>query len=426
MISLCTVFYSKLCLKALILSDCHLTMRFTVIGRKIMKFLLSSLALILLVAGCAGKKIEPIPPIEPVEPVAQAQDVLAEVPWEALDGWLFDRPAAALETFQKSCRAVGKRSTWREVCALAQQVDPVTDSLARKFFEENFQPYQVREEDGDEVGLVTGYYAPEIEGRRQPDAEFRYPIYRQPDDLLIVDLAEVYPELGRYRLRGRLEGNRVVPYFQRSDIDNGDNPLAGNELFWVKDPVDLFFLHIQGSGRIRLPDGELVMVNYANQNGHPYRSIGKLLLERKAMTRDQMSMANIRRWVAAHPQDGQRLLAENPSYVFFRELDNKYTSPLGALGIPLTALRSLAVDPRNIPLGAPVFMSTTYPGTDLPLQQLMIAQDTGGAIKGRVRADFFWGMGADAGAVAGKMKEDCRLWVLLPKEDLLSIGQAQR
>ena len=157
------------------------------------------------------------------------------------------------------------------------------------------------------------------------------------------------------------------------------------------------------------------MVNYANQNGHPYRSIGKLLLERDEMTREQMSMQNIRKWVAGNPDAGRQLLAENPSYVFFRELPAEVQSPPGALGVPLTALRSLAVDPRTIPLGAPVFLSTTFPGTDFPLKQLMVAQDTGGAIKGEVRADFFWGMGNDAGKIAGKMKQVGRLWALLPK-----------
>jgi membrane-bound lytic murein transglycosylase A len=217
------------------------------------------------------------------------------------------------------------------------------------------------------------------------------------------------------RLRGRLEGNRVVPYFDRAEIDNGGQPLAGNELFWVEDPVELFFLHIQGSGRIRLENGELVMVNYANQNGHLYKSIGKLLLERDAMTRAQMSMQNIRLWVEQNPEAGRKLLDENPSYVFFRELEPGVESPPGALGVPLTAERSIAVDRRTIPLGAPVFLSTTWPSSEQPLRRLMVAQDTGGAIKGQVRADFFWGMGDEAGALAGRMKQSGRMWVFLPR-----------
>lgn len=359
-------------------------------------------------AGCMVKPV-------PVPPTSVTYETLKPVGWEAVDGWLLDQPAAALDAFQKSCGAVGKRQQWQYVCAEAKTILSNEEQVVREFFEQFFQPYLVQNEDGKSEGLITGYYGPELAGSRIRTDEYQYPIYRQPDDLLIIDLDEVYPELGQYRLRGRIDGNRVVPYFERVEIDNGHNPLAGQELFWVKDPVELFFLHIQGSGRIRLTNGEKVMVNYANQNGHPYRSIGKLLLDRNAMTRDQMSMQNIRRWVEQNPESGKQLLAENPSYVFFRELPSEYQSPPGALGVPLTALRSLAVDPRAIPLGAPVFLSTTFPGTDYPLQQLMVAQDTGGAIKGRVRADFFWGMGDDAGKIAGKMKQEGRLWVLLPK-----------
>ncbi len=370
--------------------------------------------LIIIISGCVSK------PPQVVKPPIVKVESLSPVNWDQVDGWQLDRPAAALEAFQKSCRAIGKRERWQQVCSEAVAISPVGHLVARGYFERFFQPYQVRNEDGSSDGMITGYYGPELLGSRMPTDEYKYPLYSQPDSMLIVDLDEIYPELSQYRLRGRVVGNRVVPFFEREEIDNGDNPLSGQEIFWVKDPVDLFFLHIQGSGRIRLPDDEVVMVNYANQNGHPYRSIGKLLLERNAMTRDQMSMQNIRRWVKENPEAGKRLLAENPSYVFFRELSPDYKSPPGALGVPLTALRSLAVDPRTIPLGAPVFLSTTFPGTGSPLQQLMVAQDTGGAIKGQVRADFFWGMGNDAGKIAGKMKQDGRLWVLLPKEPLQS------
>ncbi len=374
--------------------------------------------LILLLAGCVSKPPQiDKPPVEIPPPVVKVEPLKA-VPWDQVDGWLLDRPAAALDAFQKSCRAIGKREQWQRVCAEAAMISSVEEKNARDFFELFFQPFQVRNPDGSQDGLITGYYGPELAGSRVKTEKYQYPLYQQPKDLLIIDLSILYPELSNYRLRGRIVGHRVVPYFERSEIDNGQNPLDGEEIFWVADPVELFFLHIQGSGRIRLPNGERVMVGYENQNGHPYRSIGKLLLERNAMTRDQMSMQNIMRWVEQHPEAGKQLLAENPSYVFFRTLAADIQSPPGALGIPLTPLRSLAVDPRTIPLGAPVFLSTTFPGTDFPLKQLMVAQDTGGAIKGQVRADFFWGMGNDAGKIAGKMKQDGRLWVLLPREDL--------
>ncbi len=368
--------------------------------------------LLILLAGCVGKSVKP-----PSEPPVVKVAPLREVSWEQVDGWLLDRPAAALEVFQKSCKAIGQRKQWQTVCAEALLLGHSSDEVARKFFEDFFQPNEVRNEDGSSTGIITGYYGPELRGSRVKTEKYRYPLYRQPDDLLIIDLNKLYPELSKYRLRGRIVGNRVVPYFERGEIDAEQNPLVGEELLWLEDPVDAFFLQIQGSGRIVLPDGERVMVGYANQNGHPYRSIGKLLLDRQVMTRDQMSMQNIKKWVEEHPAAGRQLLDENPSYVFFRTLPPDVQSPPGALGIPLTPLRSLAVDPHTIPLGAPVFLSTTFPGTEFPLQQLMVAQDTGGAIKGPVRADFFWGMGNDAGKMAGKMKQEGRLWVLLPKND---------
>ncbi|HEY5673858.1 MAG TPA: murein transglycosylase A [Malonomonas sp.] len=378
-------------------------------------------SLLLLLAACVSKTPPPVleKPIEkpleqPIEKPVVKFEPLLPVDWTQIDGWQEEDPSAALEVFRNSCKALTKRERWLQVCAAALLVEK-TDAAARMYFESFFQPHQVRNEDGSSEGMITGYYGPELTGSRTPSERYRYPLYTQPDDLLIIDLDEIYPELDNYRLRGRVVGNRVVPYFQREEIDNGKNPLAGHELFWVEDPVELFFLHIQGSGRIRLPDGERVMVNYANQNGHRYRSIGKLLLERNAMTRDQMSMQNIRKWVEQNPAAGKQLLAENPSYVFFRELSADYLSPPGALGIPLTERRSLAVDPRTIPLGAPVFLATSFPGSGEPLKQLMVAQDTGGAIKGQVRADFFWGMGDAAGAIAGRMKQSGRMWVLLPK-----------
>jgi len=380
--------------------------------------------LLLVLAACVGTtppKEEQPPPIKEA-PLAEKVEPLLAVSWSEVEGWTHQGPAAALEAFRKSCRAIGKRERWQQVCEAATQVEPGDEQSARQYFEHYFQPFQVRNEDGSVTGTITGYYGPELPGSRVPTERFKYPIYGQPSDLLIVDLDEIYPELSRYRLRGRVVGNRVVPYYERGEIDNGNTPLAGDEIFWVDDPVELFFLHIQGSGRIRLPDGEKVMVSYANQNGRPYQSVGKLLLERNIMTRDQMSMQNIRHWVEENPEAGKQLLAENPSYVFFRELSADFKSPPGALGVALTAERSLAVDPHIIPLGAPVYLATTWPGSDEPLDRLMVAQDTGGAIKGPVRADFFWGMGDDAGKIAGRMRQNGRLWVLLPKESAVPEG----
>jgi len=208
----------------------------------------------------------------------------------------------------------------------------------------------------------------------------------------------------------------VVPYYPRAEIERGLPALAGKELLWVDDPVDLFFLQIQGSGRVQLPSGELVRVGYADQNGQPYKSIGRYLAEQGELKLEQTSMQGIKAWGAANPAKLDALLDRNPSYVFFRELPPAAGGPVGALGVALTPERSIAVDPRYIPLGAPVFLATTWPGSAQALQRLVLAQDTGGAIRGAVRADYFWGFGEAAGAQAGRMRQSARMWVLLPRD----------
>jgi membrane-bound lytic murein transglycosylase A len=245
-----------------------------------------------------------------------------------------------------------------------------------------------------------------------------FPLYAPPDDLLTIDLSAVNPDLRNMRLRGRLQGRRVVPYWSRAEIESGVAPVNGKELVWVDDAVEAFFLQIQGSGRVRLGNGEVLRLGYADQNGHPYQSIGRTLIERGELQPGEASMQAIQAWAAANPQRLPELLNQNPSYVFFRELQlpDPAVGPIGALGVPLTPQRSIAVDPRYVPLGAPAFLATTWPASDLPLYRLMIAQDTGGAIRGPVRADFFWGFGAEAGALAGRMRQQGRMWVLLPKE----------
>jgi membrane-bound lytic murein transglycosylase A len=237
-------------------------------------------------------------------------------------------------------------------------------------------------------------------------------------------LASVYPELKGMRLRGRLVGNKVVPYPTRAELVR-THTLAGKELLWVDDPIEAFFLQVQGSGRVRLADSnETVRLAYADQNGQPYKSIGRYLVDKGELTLDQASAQNIKAWFLAHPSRQQELLNANPSYVFFREekLTDPNQGPKGSLGVPLTPLRSIAVDARFIPLGVPVFLSTTQPGSDAPLDRLVMAQDTGGAIRNPVRADYFWGFGAQAGEQAGRMKQRGRLWILLPKEAATSIS----
>lgn len=364
------------------------------------------------------------PPIEVVPPVVSAPIAVAPTTpvspfavskWEMLPDWQSLDLQPTWQAFGQGCGALKNKANWKTVCAKANELGQPDNAVLRSFFEENFSPYQVFNPDGTSQGLITGYYEPKLSGSRERTEKFRYPLYGVPDDLLTIELGEVYPELKNMRLRGRLQGKKVVPYFNRADIDNSKAALQGRELFWVDNAVDLFFLQIQGSGRIELPDGSLMKVGYADQNGHPYTSIGKKLVEMGGLKLEEASMQGIKKWADKNPNKLNELLEKNASYVFFRELPNELSAPLGALGVPLTEEYSLAVDTKTIPLGSPVFLSTTYPNTMQPLNRLMMAQDVGGAIRGAVRADFFWGFGERAGAQAGRMKQKGELWVLFPK-----------
>jgi len=345
---------------------------------------------------------------------------LKPVGWQTVAHWQDDRMGEAWTAFLRSCATLVKRTGWQAVCSEAMAMTPPDNKAARAFFEQQFQPYQAFQEDGSPDGLVTGYYEPLLKGDRVRTERARYPLYAAPDDLITVDLASIYPELKSLRLRGRLVGNKLVPYPTRKEIElsasGNDSSFKGKPIAWAEDPVDLFFLQIQGSGRIELPDGSHIRVGYADQNGYPYQSIGKLLVERGELKLEQASMQGIKNWGAKHPDKLPELLASNPSFVFFRELPDDLPGPLGSLGVPLTGGRSIAVDPKFIPLGAPVFLATTQPNSTQPLNRLVMAQDSGSAIKGGVRADFFWGFGDEAGALAGRMKQRGRMWVLLPKD----------
>jgi membrane-bound lytic murein transglycosylase A len=311
---------------------------------------------------------------------------------------------------------LARQESWKAPCEAALAVPAsATDADIALWFQGAFDPYRVVNADDTTSGMITGYYEPLLHGSRTRTRKFGVPLYAAPPDLLTIDLSSVYPELKHRRLRGRLEGNRVVPYFSRGDIDSDPALLKGLEIAWIDDPIDAFFLHIQGSGQVELPTGERIRVGYADQNGHPFRSLGALLIRRGEIPPERASMQGIKEWAKRHTRKLRQYLDENPSYVFFRELPNDLPGPIGALGVPLTPERSIAVDPRVIPLGVPVYLATTRPNTDEPLERLMVAQDTGGAINGGVRADFFWGFGDAAGSEAGKMRQSGRMWVLLPK-----------
>jgi membrane-bound lytic murein transglycosylase A len=358
------------------------------------------------------------PPVSGIEPAPEIPpplfNPLRASSWGAIPGWRADNLQAAWSALLASCATLKNQATWQAVCNAAAVIKDPSREVVQRFFESGFTPHQVVNPDGSDQGLVTGYYEPLLRGSRLRTPTYRYPVYAVPDDLLVLDLAELYPDLKNMRLRGRIEGRRVVPYFNRSQIEGGAAPVTGKEIVWVDDAVDLFFLQIQGSGRVRLDSGETVRLGYADQNGHPYRSIGRLLVDRGDLPLERASMQGIKAWAKQNPDKLQELLNYNASYVFFREMPANLAGPLGALGVPLTARRSIAVDPRYVPLGAPVFLATTMPNSNQPLNQLMMAQDTGGAIRGAVRADFFWGFGDEAGALAGRMRQSGKMWVLLP------------
>lgn len=394
---------------------------------------LSFLALLLLLlAACKTETISPAPIpakapsssdtseasksiVPQASPISPSISQLKPADWSQLKEWEQDTLLPAWTAFLQSCNTLNKQLLWRETCKKASTIKHPTDNSIKHFFKHHFIPHQVLNLDGSAEGLITGYYEPLLKGSRTPSQQYRFPLYAPPDELLVIELADVYPELKNLQLRGRLEGRKVVPYYSRAEIENGPTSLKGSELLWVNDQIELFFLQIQGSGRIILENGEILKVGYADQNGHPYQSIGKLLAQRGELPLASASMQGIKQWGQQNPDKLIELLHQNSRYIFFRELPNNLSGPIGALGVPLTAGRSLAVDPRAIPQGSPVFLSTTWPNSNKPLNRLMVAQDAGSAIKGGVRADFFWGFGPEAANQAGKMKQKGKMWVLLPK-----------
>jgi membrane-bound lytic murein transglycosylase A len=386
-------------------------------------------ALAWLLSACA----QLIPGGPPTPDTSEEALTLQSVSFAALPGWGADEHAKALATFLKSCTRINRRPAtaplasklsktrqafgtagdWQPVCkaaaALGAQVSPVN---ARRFFENWFRAYAVSNR-GQTEGLFTGYFEPLLRGSRQKSGRFKYPLYKKPGDLITVDLGKFKKDLAGQQIIGRLAKNRLEPYADRAEIDRGALGNKGLELLWVDDPVDSFFLHIQGSGQVMLPGGRSMRVGYAGKNGHAYYAIGRELVNIGALTKENVSLQTIRAWLAANPGQADALMQKNRSYVFFREL--KGDGPIGAQGVGLTPGRSLAVDRRYIPLGAPIWLDTRNPlGPHQPIRRLVIAQDTGGAIKGVVRGDLFWGAGPRAREGAGKMKEPGRVFILLP------------
>jgi len=391
---------------------------------------LGTLLFAAVLAGCAVRPTAPpTPPPQPVPPAPAApaietRAVYEPSTFEKLPATNADDWVAAWPAFLQSCRALGRREAWRDVCVEAGNIGGSDAGRIKEFFATRFDTYRLlarrvegeREIDTSDAGLMTGYYEPLLRGSRTRTEQFATPLYRVPPDLLVIDLAAVYPELANLRLRGKQQGRRVVPYPSRAEITNGDT-LAGQELVWVDDPVEAFFLQVQGSGRVQFVDGSMIRLGYGDQNGHPYRSIGRWLVDQGELTLDQASMQSIKAWAAGHPARTKELLDQNPSFVFFRELPlgDPNAGPTGALGVALTPGYSLAADPRHVPLGAPLLVATTDPTGGGALVRPMLAQDTGGAIRGPLRFDFFWGYGPEAGQRAGRQKHVVRAWLLVPR-----------
>ena len=384
---------------------------------------------------CVCDKVADKPTEKPAAPLEMAKPaelkmadygLLKPAEWDEVDGLSANHIAAdnltlAWPAWLQSCSALIKKPMWKNTCDAANSLNLQTNNnpdseSVRAYFKQNFSVYKTTNFDGADSGLITGYYQPILKGSRTKSAKYPFPIYTSPPDLITVELDGLFPELKYKRVRGRVVGNKLVPYFNRAEIETDNSPIKGHELVYIDNIVDVFFLQIQGSGVVQFENGEQVMVGYADQNGHSYNSVGRLLIERGELTSANASMTGIKNWVKNNPLKFRELLNNNPSFVFFRELPSGLPGPIGALGVPILAERAVAVDPKFVPLGAPVFLSTTQPNNNKPLKRLMMAQDTGGAIKGGVRADFFWGAGAEAGAKAGAMKQSGKIWVLLPKE----------
>jgi len=368
--------------------------------------------------------------------------VLVPARFADLPGWGKDDFAAALPVFLRSCARIEKLSDesaskgaaeagtvaeWKAACATAARVPAADRAAARAFFEATFTPVAASNH-GERMGLFTGYYEPTLHGSRKPSGRYTVPLYRRPPELVMVDLGLFREEWKGRRIAGRVERGSLLPYPDRAEIRAGSLAGRGLELAWVDDPVDAFFLEIQGSGRIELAEGGVLRVGYAAQNGQPYFAIGHDLVERGALKKEDVSLQSIRAWLLAHPQEAPQVMARNRSYVFFEEL--KGEGPLGAEGAVLTPGRSLAVDLKYLPLGALIWLDGSAPSPkegapDRPLRRLLVAQDTGGAIRGPVRGDVFWGHGEEAAVVAGRMKHMGRIWLLLPKSAAARLAAPQ-
>ena len=416
-----------------------------------------ALAATVLVAGCstAPRDVTPsspsaaapaervtafrVPPLSslPAEKPRTLKGSYVQTSWDSVPGWQSDNLNNYWANFVRNCRGLMRPTggnlarparanprVWHGVCSAA--LNPATapnagDEVAvRRFLQTYLTPWRLESSPGTMAsGMITGYYEPIIQGSRVRQGPYQWPLFEVPSDLLNIDLGALYPDLAGKRVRGKLDGNRVVPYDSRTELSNPDRQPPA--IVWINDPVDNFFLQVQGSGRVYLaegPDaGTTIRLAYANHNGHPYRSIGRWLVNQGEMSLNQASMQNIRAWARNNPDRVQEMLNANPAVVFFQEevIQDPNEGPKGAYGVPLGAQRSIAVDTTYVPLGTPVYLMTTMPSSKQPLDRMVFAQDTGAAIKGAARGDYYWGSGDEAGAMAGRMKQQGRMWLFWPK-----------
>lgn len=322
-----------------------------------------------------------------------------------------DAARAALAAFRLSCPALQRRADqsgltrsgdWSQPCA---QASGWPDGDAAAFFANQLAVVQV----GDGRAYATGYYEPEIAGSRAPAPGYDTPIYKRPPDLIEGDLGDFFPELKGKKIRGKVQGGKLVPYPDRGQIEDGALKGRGLEIGYAADPVEFFFLQVQGSGRLRLPDGSVMRIGYDGQNGREYVGIGKLMRDRGLLGPGQLSMQGVMAWLRANPAEGDAIMRENKSWVFFRELTGP--GPIGAMNVAVTGRVTVAADPAFVPLGAPVILQLDRPEAN----GLWVAQDTGGAIKGANRFDTFWGAGEQARTIAGGMSGRGQAWLLIPR-----------
>ncbi|NBA96651.1 murein transglycosylase A [Pseudomonas sp. R5(2019)] len=367
-----------------------------------MRRLLWAAPIIALLAGCNGGDDKP---------ATHAIATYKQGAWADLPAVADNDLMAGFGAWRSACARLKSDPIWAAPCSAAAGV-PETPAAIRDFLKSQLQVYGLQSAEGNANGLITGYYEPVYKGSLSATTEASVPVYGVPDDLVVVALDSVYPELKGKRLRGRLEGRTLKPYDDAAAINS--NGVKAPVLAWLTDPMDLQFLQIQGSGRIQLDSGRQLRIGYADQNGHPYRPIGRWLVEQGQLKKEEVTMGKIHDWATANPSRVPELLASNPSYVFFSTRPDSNEGPRGSLNVPLTAGYSVAIDRKVIPLGSLLWLSTTRPDGS-SLVRPVAAQDTGGAITGEVRADLFWGTGHAAGELAGNMKQQGQIWMLWPK-----------